>query len=334
MSRFTDLLTRFRKDERGAFLVIFAILGLVLIATSGAVVDFTSMEQARTRAQTAIDAAALALQPKMAGLPAASRDATLKTQAQTILTERLNDANITATVTSVSTNLTDGTLEINARVQKSTMFVGLVGIPNISANLVSQATRKQLDLEVSMVLDNSGSMSSNSRMTNLQLAARCATDVLFNGTSDCTTSAKITAADALAATQTNVKIAIVPFTEFVNVGTANKTATWMNQTGNSTVARSGFDNDDDYQTAFSANVNRFTLFTNIGLTWQGCVEARNHTTGTGGLYYDTLTCRRPQVSQTAISIRCLDRIRRTATTPTATHCMPTATSVIRPAPAH
>ena len=41
MRRFTDLLKRFRRDESGAFLVIFALLAIVLIATSGAVVDFT-----------------------------------------------------------------------------------------------------------------------------------------------------------------------------------------------------------------------------------------------------------------------------------------------------
>ena len=43
----------------------FAILAIVLIAMSGAVVDFTSVQQARSRSQTAIDAAALALQPRI-----------------------------------------------------------------------------------------------------------------------------------------------------------------------------------------------------------------------------------------------------------------------------
>ena len=57
------LLKRFRDDEGGAFLVLFGILAIVLVATSGAVVDYTSVEQARTRGQVALDAAALALQP-------------------------------------------------------------------------------------------------------------------------------------------------------------------------------------------------------------------------------------------------------------------------------
>ena len=57
--------TRFRRDESGVFVVLFAVLALVLIATSGAVVDFTYMQTARTRAQTALDAAALALQTRI-----------------------------------------------------------------------------------------------------------------------------------------------------------------------------------------------------------------------------------------------------------------------------
>ena len=65
MRRLQDLLKRFRRDESGSFLVIFALLAIVLIATSGAVVDFTYTQTARSRAQTAIDAAALALQPKV-----------------------------------------------------------------------------------------------------------------------------------------------------------------------------------------------------------------------------------------------------------------------------
>jgi Flp pilus assembly protein TadG len=278
-----EFLYRFRRDERGAFMVLFAVLALVLVATSGAVVDFTSTQQTRSRAQTALDSAALALQPRIK----TDSVATLKAKAQAILGERLGDESVTAVMATPKVDLNDGSLELSASVTKPTAFVGIIGISSITVNLVSEATRKQLDLEVAMVLDNSGSMSSYSRMSNLQLAARCATDVLFNGTADCSTSSKIGAADALAPSNENVKVTIVPFTEFVNVGTANNTATWMDRAGTSAVARSGFDDDDDAETEFTGDVNRFTLFSNLGLGWQGCVEARNHTTGAGGLYYDT-----------------------------------------------
>ena len=267
------LVQRFRSDERGVFAIMFALLAIVLIATAGAVVDFTAIEQARTRAQQALDSAALGLQPTIftTGVTAD----TIKPKALLLLTERLADSSITASVDTVSVNKTDGTLKLTASIVVPTAFVALVGFPTVRAKVISEATRKRLNLEVAMVLDNSGSMANYSRMTNLKIAARCAMNVLYNNITDCAT-ATLTATDPLAPTATNVKIGIVPFTGFVNVGTANKTASWMDQTGLNSFANDNFDSDDDDSTTYTGTVNRFTLYTNIGVAWQGCVEARKY----------------------------------------------------------
>src|SRR4051812_49126664 len=108
MLRLQDLLVRFHRDERGVFAVFFAVIALVLIATSGAVVDFTSLQQSRTRAQTALDSAALALQPTITQTGVTAT--TLKAKAQSLLTERIADASVTATVTNAVVNTTNGTL--------------------------------------------------------------------------------------------------------------------------------------------------------------------------------------------------------------------------------
>ncbi len=71
---------RFARDERGVFMVLFAILGLVLVATAGSVVDYTGMEQMRTRAQQALDASALGLQPRIYSNPAPQAE-TLRSEA-------------------------------------------------------------------------------------------------------------------------------------------------------------------------------------------------------------------------------------------------------------
>ena len=47
MRRLISLLDRFRRDEGGAFAMIFAMLAIVLIATAGAAVDFTELQQSR-----------------------------------------------------------------------------------------------------------------------------------------------------------------------------------------------------------------------------------------------------------------------------------------------
>ena len=267
------LVQRFRSDERGVFAIMFALLAIVLIATAGAVVDFTAIEQARTRAQQALDSAALGLQPTI--FTTGVTIDTIKPKALQLLTERLADASITASIDTVGINLTDGTLKLTASIVVPTAFVALVGFPTVRAKVVSEATRKRLNLEVAMVLDNSGSMANYSRMTNLKIAARCAMDVLYNNITDCNTTT-LTATDPLAPTNTNVKIGIVPFTGFVNVGSANKTASWMDQTGLNSFANDNFDSDDDDSTTYTGTVNRFTLYTNIGVTWQGCVESRKY----------------------------------------------------------
>jgi Flp pilus assembly protein TadG len=154
MTRFADLLRRFRRDDRGVFMILFAVLAIVLIATSGAVVDFTKVQQARTRAQTALDAGTLALQSRIL----LDTDDEIKVKMQTILTQRLDDSTIAAVVTAATTSDDAGRLNVRAYVEVPTFFVRLVGIASIRANLESEATRSSSDLEVSVSLDVTGSM--------------------------------------------------------------------------------------------------------------------------------------------------------------------------------
>lgn len=282
-----SLLRRFRDDERGVFAVLFGVFAIVLIAAAGAVVDFTRIELARTKAQQALDSAALGLQPKMF-LTNPPDSNSYKTQAKALLDERIADARITTVVDVATPTVADGTLHLEGVITVPTAFVALIGIPSIRARIVSEATRKRLNLEIAMVLDNSGSMggyidannnnrkdgAEKTRMENLILAARCATNVLLSGTTNCAAS-NLATEDAKAATTTNVKIGVVPFTEFVNVGTANKTAAWMDQTGASSLGNDNFDSDDNDTTAYTGAVNRFALFDALtNVDWAGCVEAR------------------------------------------------------------
>lgn len=274
MRHFVSLLDRFRSDERGAFIAIFGILAIVLIATAGAVVDYTGVEQARTRAQVALDAAALALQPSIY----TDTTAQLKSKAQALLNNRIADERISATVTDAQVSTTLGELTLTARMTVPMSFVALVGVNSMDVQIRAQATRKKLNLEVVMVLDNSNSMSSSSRMTNLIAAAKCATNILFNG--DCNST-------ATTASNPNTWIGIVPFTLAVNVGPSNAGASWIDVNGLSSIAKDNFDNDDTSSTAFAGPVNRLQLFNQLSnVSWGGCVEARIHKTTAPQKLYD------------------------------------------------
>jgi Flp pilus assembly protein TadG len=305
MRRLADLLRRFRTDESGAFAAIFAVMAIALIAMSGAAVDFTVLQQARTRAQVALDAAALALQPTIY----TANTSTIQSQAQALLINRLADAATTwgncttnsnkppcATVATPAVDTTNGQLTLTANLRVPMYFVSLVGVQYIPAQIVSVATRKKLNLEVAMVLDNSGSMdytmgynshknnTDPTRMDTLKSSATCATNILFYGVTTCSASTSGLTANA------NVKIGIVPFTEAVNVGTGNATASWLDRTGAAWYTRQNFDSDD-YDNGgttvaqvdtYSGTIDRVALFSKIkdkngnALSWGGCVEARKY----------------------------------------------------------
>ena len=300
MRRLISLIDRFGRDESGAFAMIFAVMAIVLIATAGATVDFTELQQSRTRAQVALDAAALALQPNI------YTDTTVGIQqkAQALLSNRLADGvstwpscNVTsplntppcATVTTPSVDTTNGVLKLTANLIVPTNFVDMVGVQSMPAQIVSASTRKKLALEVAMVLDNSGSMdftmgyNSNvggglpTRMQTLQSSAICASNILFYGVSTCSASTSGLTANP------NVKMGLAPFTQEVNIGSSNANASWIDRTGTSSgsVTQNNFDSDDNPTNTFNGPVDRIALFSGIkyngtALSWGGCVEARKN----------------------------------------------------------
>lgn len=262
MRQLFELTRRFRRDERGAFLALFGVMALVLIATTGAVVDFVSVQNARSEAQYALDAAALALQPRIYS----DTEEELRVLAQDLVRERMSDPSVTVDVETAQSIVDDGTLFLQAQIDVPMAFVGLVGIEDMTTRIVAQATRKQLHLEVAFVLDNSGSMDWYGRMTNLKTAATCATNIIFYGS--CVPAVGAEKAD-------NVKAAIIPFTSLVNIGSGNASASWMDTTGVSSISNDNFDDDDDDSTPFTGAVSRFDLYDQLSnVSWEGCVEAR------------------------------------------------------------
>jgi Flp pilus assembly protein TadG len=150
------LLKRFHADERGVFAIIFGLMAIVLVALAGAAVDYTAMETARTRAQIALDSAALGLAPTI--YDDATTDEQLLADAQAIVSERLNGSNIEVEITDVDADTGSGTLRFDGRITVGMAFVQLVGIDTLTAGITSEATKGSINIEVAVSLDVSGSM--------------------------------------------------------------------------------------------------------------------------------------------------------------------------------
>ncbi|RYE57495.1 MAG: pilus assembly protein, partial [Rhizobiaceae bacterium] len=135
MRGFFELVRRFRDDERGVFAVLFGVFAIVLIATAGAVVDYSSEELARTKAQQALDSAALGLAPTM--YQTGVTEATLLAKAQALVVERLNNSSLTVDISGANVDKANGTLRFSGSVTVPMAFMQLLGIRTLTAKISS-----------------------------------------------------------------------------------------------------------------------------------------------------------------------------------------------------
>jgi hypothetical protein len=284
MTQLFALIGRFGRNEDGVFAVVFGLMAIVLVALGGAAVDYVSLEQSRSRAQFALDAAALALQPEIFDETVTKEH--IRKRAEDLVRDRIGDARIASGVDGIEITLEDGSLYLAGFIEMPTSFVSLVGVNSLRARVQSEATRKKLALEVAFVLDNSGSMSytgagasgTRQRMQFLKDAAKCAVNILFYKDVVDDPGNRDTCIPAGGASLLeDVKVGVVPFTMFVNVGAGNRNAGWLDQHNASVIANDNFDNDDDEDTLPNRPLpTRFDLFAATGESWRGCVEARPH----------------------------------------------------------
>lgn len=193
------LLKRFHADERGVFAIIFGLMAIVLVALAGAAVDYTAMETARTRAQIALDSAALGLAPTI--YDDDTNDEQLLADAQAIVSERLTGSNIEVEITDVDADTETGTLRFDGRITVGMAFVQLIGIDTLTAGITAEATKGSTHIEVAVALDVTYSMR-NSKIEALETATGQLIDQIVQDTQDPTTS----------------RMALVPYSMGVNLG--------------------------------------------------------------------------------------------------------------------
>ena len=212
-------------------------------------VDVARGMSGRNNLQDALDAAALAV----AHLPSNSSSATITSTAQSWLNANLHDGSLGAVSLTVASGTQQVDLTATSTVKTSLGALGsFAGLSQLPVQAHSTVKWGMNHIELALVLDNTGSMSQNNKLSSLQSAATSLVDTL--------------SASATASGDPNaVKIGVVPFSMTVNIGSTYKTATWMSGAMPSAYGTDIFS---------TAATNRFTLLTAMGQTWGGCVESR------------------------------------------------------------
>jgi len=118
----------------------------------------------------------------------------------------------------------------------------------------SEVSKESNGLEVALVFDNTGSMGSQSRLSTLKVAANDFVEILFGPRNE---------ADAL-------KVAVVPFSQFVNVGPDKANAGWLDTEGRNPLSRVNFQST----TSADPSHNWEAWQTLRNRSWPGCVESR------------------------------------------------------------
>lgn len=194
--------------------MIFAIAIVPVTIAAGAGLDLTRAMIVKSNLAEALDAAALAA----AATPNATQ-AQMQAQAQSYFNANYNAGANYGTPAAVSVTINGQSVTATSSVPMPTTLMNVAGIKTVTVAASSTVVWGQNKLWVSLVLDNTGSMTQTdstgtSKLSALQTATHQLLTQLQNASS--------TAGD--------VEAAIVPFSKTVNIGTANVGASWIDWT--------------------------------------------------------------------------------------------------------
>lgn len=208
------LLPLFRRDNCGSVAPLFALAVIPLFGVVGVALDYSRAAAARTEMQSSLDAAALMLSKE--ALTLTSSDLGKKARAYFKNIFNRKDTQSLAVTSSFSSLNNAYTLKLAATGNLETTFTRILGIETIDIGASSEVKWWERKLEIALVLDNTGSMAANSKMTELKKATHNLLTTLKNA----------------AKNPGDVKVAIIPFNTVVNLGVSYASKPWFDWTTN------------------------------------------------------------------------------------------------------
>ncbi|PHP66676.1 hypothetical protein CSC94_13430 [Zhengella mangrovi] len=242
---------KFLQDRSGNFSLVAAVAAVPLVFAVGLGVEYSDITAEKAKLQNALDSASLAVAREGIKL---SNDMAYK------IADEYVRSNFTGDIKSVAVNRTGYSVAVSATTEKKLAFGTIMG--NETWKIVGQSVAEYApaQYELSLVLDTTGSME-GAKLAAMKAAVNTLIDAL---------SVQVTNKSAL-------KVGVVPYATFVNVGPQygpqfDKNGKVVNGTGADWLDTKG---KLDYpQVDLPSGLSRFELYEALGFKWPGCVETR------------------------------------------------------------
>jgi Flp pilus assembly protein TadG len=247
-------LARFWNNRHGGVAPMLALTLIPLMSAVGIAVDYARANAARAAFQTALDSTALSL----AKSAATQNVADLQNSATNIMNALYNRPEVrNVSVNTQFSTIGGSKLVLEGSATVPTVFLHMLGYDQITIGATTTSTWGNTRLRVALVLDNTGSMASSSKMTALKTASQNLLTQLKNA----------------ANTADDVYISVVPFNKDVNFGASNYSQSWLRwdlwEAANGTCSNSSY-------TSQSSCTSHGKVWTPANhSTWNGCVTDRD-----------------------------------------------------------
>lgn len=269
------LLSRFLKDTSATVTQIFALSSIPIFLAAGAAVDGARINDEHSKFLAAVDAAVIAVAADdrsavqtLTGSELDQRMALLEDIARDYV-EKNYDA---SGEINVDLHVDGQSVTLDADFEFPTTIMSLVGIEAIDMNATSTVKKAMRPIELVMVMDTTGSMSSGGKIDGAKTAAHNLLSTLYGGSL------------ALAPRSEFLRTALVPFAAAVHLDTAayDFDINWIDTAGTNPLSKLNW----DAVTTTPAVWNNYYAWSRLKKTssayhtWNGCVEARARGTGT------------------------------------------------------
>jgi Flp pilus assembly protein TadG len=267
-----NVFKRFLKNSSGSLTPMMGLAAIPFFLAAGAAIDMSRVTREQTAFYGAVDSAALAIaaddRSALDSLSASQKQAmqaTLEVYAQQYLDKNYKDISGGQAEVDVDLTITGQNIKLDATIEFPMTIMAMAGVDTMTLKASSTITKAMRPIEMVMVMDTTGSMASNGKITGAKDAAKKLLETLYQGSLTAQPRSEF------------IRTALVPFAGAVRLNPTgfDFNMGWIDTTGLNPLSKISFD-----ASGAPAAWNNYYAWgrlkktSTVAQSWNGCVEAR------------------------------------------------------------